>query len=90
MTKEIKYLVMDETGGEQILSFDHANIIPIETLDAETRKAILEEDDFEAIFSVSCPVISLPRIFKVLAENGLLEPLLEECREARVGLDERD
>jgi hypothetical protein len=33
MTKEIKYLVMDETGGEQILSFDHANVIPIETLE---------------------------------------------------------
>ncbi len=78
---------MDETGGEQVLSFNHANIVPIETLDAETRKAILEEDDYESIFSVSCPVISLPRIFKVLDENGLLEPMLEECRLSRADMD---
>lgn len=88
-SKEIKYLVMDETGGEQILSFDHANVVPVETLDAETRKSILEDGDYESLFSVSCPVISMSSIFKVLDENGLLEPMLEECRAARIGMDER-
>ncbi len=71
-SRKIKYLVMDDTGGEQVLSFNHAHVVPIETLDAETKKSVLEEDDYESIFNVSVPVISISRIFKVLDENGLL------------------
>lgn len=84
---EAKYLLMDDTGGEQVLSFGHAHVVPIETLDAETKKAILEDADYELLFSVSCPVISISRIFEVLDKHDLLEPLLDECREARAVMD---
>lgn len=89
MTSKTKYLVMDDTGGEQVLSFDHAHIVPMETLDAETRRVVLEDGDYEYLFNVSCPVIPLSKIFKALDENGLLEPMLEECRETRASMDSR-
>jgi len=85
MTEE-KYLVVEHQRGEQVLTFDDAVIVPIETLNDEVKRLALVDGDYEALFNSSFPVIPLKRIFKLLEEHKLLEPLLEECRDNAMGL----
>ncbi len=81
--KEIKgYLVVD--GDGLVLYADNAYIVPIETLPSKIKDA-LDDGDYDVFQTASVISISMEQILKTLEDNGLLEPMLKECRAASLG-----
>lgn len=85
------YIVYEGDGCETYLWADDALLVPSETLDDE-RKEQLEEGDTEKVFKHGgpFPCIRLSVLLDTLEKAGLLETLIEECRETAQEIAQED
>lgn len=85
------YLVNVNTSCEEWMPAGDAVLVPHETLGA-ARKERLETDDTEKIFKHGggFPGVYIHEILEILDKNGLLDGLIEQCRESRRDLDKEN
>ncbi len=82
-----RYYIVDCSFDDFMLSED-ARLVPHDTLD-DARKARIKDGDTNKLFNHGghFPGVYISDILEILDENGLLEGLIEQCREARRDLD---
>lgn len=75
------YIVYEGDGCETYFRATDALLVPSETLSDEIKEE-LESDDAGYVFKYpQFPVIRMSTILDTLEKAGLLETLIEECRE---------
>jgi len=82
-----EFLISDDSNDYEVIGYDCALLVPVETLDAKTKQNIADDDTEKILKWTSFPCIPVSTLVEKLKEHGLFEELLEECRESRKELD---
>jgi len=82
-----EFIIADGANDDEVINYEYALLVPVETLDDETKEALAANDTEKLLKWTKFPAILVSDLVKKLKEHNLLEELLEECRESRKELD---